>query len=169
MPQLDVTTFPSQIFWLIVTFVFLYLCVSRIILPRISISLKERDLQIKRDIEDAEVLLKETEKINKKVDELDKETQNEAKKIIDSLKEQTNNKILENTKLIKLKLDKKLKKAETEISSKKKKALKKVNSISLKLSEEILKKVTKVKINKKKLTSIINKNLKQKKNDRIVT
>ena len=46
------------------------------------------------------------------------------KKIIDSLKEQTNNKILENTKLIKLKLDKKLKKAETEISSKKKRWIK---------------------------------------------
>ncbi|MFN4098278.1 MAG: hypothetical protein ACK4GT_00740, partial [Pararhodobacter sp.] len=36
MPQLDLSTFPNQIFWLAVTLVALYLILSRVALPRIG-------------------------------------------------------------------------------------------------------------------------------------
>ena len=34
MPQLDVTTWPSQLFWLAITFLALYIVISRIAIPR---------------------------------------------------------------------------------------------------------------------------------------
>ncbi len=42
MPQLDVETFPSQMFWLAVTFILLYLLMSRVGLPRLSAAIEAR-------------------------------------------------------------------------------------------------------------------------------
>jgi len=51
MPQLDFSTFPNQIFWLIVTLVIIYLVLNRIAVPRISGILSERNRTIESDIE----------------------------------------------------------------------------------------------------------------------
>ncbi|MDE2790172.1 MAG: F0F1 ATP synthase subunit B' [Paracoccaceae bacterium] len=53
MPQLDVSTFPNQIFWLVVTLVVIYLILSRIAIPRIREILAERSRTIEQDIETA--------------------------------------------------------------------------------------------------------------------
>ena len=42
MPQLDFTTFPNQIFWLVVTLIVIYFILTRIALPRIGAVLAER-------------------------------------------------------------------------------------------------------------------------------
>jgi F-type H+-transporting ATPase subunit b len=54
MPQLDFSTFPNQIFWLVVTLVVIYLILSRVALPRIGAVLAER--QPLNDIAAAEEL-----------------------------------------------------------------------------------------------------------------
>jgi F-type H+-transporting ATPase subunit b len=56
MPQLDITTFPNQIFWLVVTIVVIYLILSRVALPRIGAVLAERQGTITNDIAAAEDL-----------------------------------------------------------------------------------------------------------------
>lgn len=54
MPQLDFSTFPNQIFWLVVTLVVIYLILSRVALPRIGSVLAERRGTITNDIAAAE-------------------------------------------------------------------------------------------------------------------
>ena len=54
MPQLDISTFPNQIFWLLVALVVIYLVLSRIALPRIAAILSERQGTIAGDIAAAE-------------------------------------------------------------------------------------------------------------------
>ena len=54
MPQLDFSTFPNQILWLVVTLVVLYLILSRVALPRIGSVLAERAGTISNDIAAAE-------------------------------------------------------------------------------------------------------------------
>lgn len=54
MPQLDFSTFPNQIFWLLVTLVVIYLVLSRIALPRIASVLAERQGTITSDVAAAE-------------------------------------------------------------------------------------------------------------------
>ena len=54
MPQLDFSTFPNQIFWLVVTLVVIYWVLSRIALPRIAGVLADRQGTIAGDIAAAE-------------------------------------------------------------------------------------------------------------------
>ncbi|WP_299751612.1 F0F1 ATP synthase subunit B' [uncultured Boseongicola sp.] len=56
MPQLDFSTFPNQIFWLVVTLVVIYMVLSRVALPRIASVLAERQGTITNDIGAAEEL-----------------------------------------------------------------------------------------------------------------
>lgn len=56
MPQLDFSTFPNQIFWLVVTLVIIYWLLSNISLPRIASILSERLGTITADIAAAEEL-----------------------------------------------------------------------------------------------------------------
>lgn len=56
MPQLDFSTFPNQIFWLLVTLIVIYFVLSRVALPRIASVLAERQGTITNDIAAAEEL-----------------------------------------------------------------------------------------------------------------
>jgi F-type H+-transporting ATPase subunit b len=56
MPQLDITTWPNQIFWLLVTLAVIYLVLTRVALPRIGAVLAERRSTITNDLATAEEL-----------------------------------------------------------------------------------------------------------------
>ena len=56
MPQLDFSTFPNQIFWLVVTLVVIYLVLNRVALPRIAGVLADRQRAIQSDVAAAEEL-----------------------------------------------------------------------------------------------------------------
>ncbi|MEM9426041.1 MAG: F0F1 ATP synthase subunit B' [Pseudomonadota bacterium] len=56
LPQLDVTTFSNQIFWLVVTLVVIYFVLSKVALPRIASVLAERQGTITNDLAAAEEL-----------------------------------------------------------------------------------------------------------------
>jgi F-type H+-transporting ATPase subunit b len=53
-PPFDPTYFPSQIFWLLVSFFILYFLLSKIFLPKLSWAIEERSAKISDDIENAE-------------------------------------------------------------------------------------------------------------------
>jgi len=63
MPQFDASTFPSQLIWLAIFFVLLYVVLSRVALPRISSVLEERQRRIGGDLEKAESLRAEAETV----------------------------------------------------------------------------------------------------------
>lgn len=53
LPQMDVSTFPSQIFWLAVTFGVLYWAMSAMILPRLGGAIEERRDRVADDLDQA--------------------------------------------------------------------------------------------------------------------
>ncbi len=61
MPQFDIATFPSQIFWLAVTFIVMYAFFSARVLPDISGVLENRRNHIQSDLDTAERLKAEAE------------------------------------------------------------------------------------------------------------
>lgn len=56
MPQLEFSTFPNQIFWLVIALLAIYFILSRIALPRIAAVLAERQGTITNDLAAAEEL-----------------------------------------------------------------------------------------------------------------
>lgn len=61
MPQLEVSTYVSQIFWLIVCFGALYYLLSRKALPRVAEILEARADRIRADLDEAQRLRKDAE------------------------------------------------------------------------------------------------------------
>ncbi len=61
MPQLNIAMFPTQLFWLAVCFVALYLLVSYVIVPRLGSVLDERQRRIDDNLERATELKAEAE------------------------------------------------------------------------------------------------------------
>jgi len=63
MPQLDASTFPSQLFWLAVMFIVLYVLMARLGLPKIGGVLVERRTRIEGDIGRAQQMKAEAEAV----------------------------------------------------------------------------------------------------------
>lgn len=61
MPQFDPSTFSSQLFWLVICFVGLYLIVSKFAIPRIGDILEQRERVVQDDLDRAESLKGEAE------------------------------------------------------------------------------------------------------------
>ena len=61
MPQLDISTFPSQIFWLVITFIAMFLIMWRISVPKIADALEARQKRISDNLGRAEDIKKEAE------------------------------------------------------------------------------------------------------------
>lgn len=63
MPQFDPNTFSPQIVWLTITFVTLYLLMSRLILPRLTGILSQREDRIDGNLQRAEALKEEASQV----------------------------------------------------------------------------------------------------------
>lgn len=59
MPQLEIADFAPQVFWLLVTFVTLYLIMARAALPRVADTLRTREARISDDLDRAQRLNEE--------------------------------------------------------------------------------------------------------------
>lgn len=51
LPQLDVSTWPGQVFWLLVTFGILFFLLSRMVLPKIGATIEDRRDRIADDLD----------------------------------------------------------------------------------------------------------------------
>jgi F-type H+-transporting ATPase subunit b len=107
MPQLDFSTFPNQIFWLLVTLVVIYLVMSRIALPRIGSVLAERAGTITNDIAAAEEYKLRAEEAEAAYDKALAEARSEANRIVAEAKAE-----------IQAELDAELQKADAAIAAK---------------------------------------------------
>jgi F-type H+-transporting ATPase subunit b len=82
MPQLDFATFPTQILWLCITFLLLYLVMWKVVIPRISGVLEERQSRVENDLERAEQLQLEATSVLAAYEESISSGKLEAQKII---------------------------------------------------------------------------------------
>jgi len=107
MPQLDFSTFPNQIFWLVVTLVVIYLILSRVALPRIASVLAERQDTITNDLAAAEELKLKAVEAEKAYDQALADARAEANRIVAAARDD-----------IKADLDLAIAKADSEIAAK---------------------------------------------------
>ncbi len=68
-PPLDVSTFPSQLFWLFITFGLLLLLLSKFLLPRVGGILEDRSNRIADDLDSAARMQRDAELAEKAYDQ----------------------------------------------------------------------------------------------------
>jgi len=82
LPQLDMTSYPSQVFWVLLVFLVLLLVMWRVALPRVSETLDKRDRKLTADLAQAEHLRRDARDLEEKVRETLVQAQQEAQEIL---------------------------------------------------------------------------------------
>jgi F-type H+-transporting ATPase subunit b len=118
MPQLDFTTFPSQIFWLIVALVALYYILSRAALPRIAGVIEERHDAIEDDLDRAAEFKRRAAEAEKAYEHAMAEAKRKANEIAAEARAE-----------VQTELDKAIAKADAEIAARTAESEKRINEI----------------------------------------
>jgi F-type H+-transporting ATPase subunit b len=155
MPQLNPEFWVSQIFWLTLTFGILYLVLSKLILPKISVNLELRKSQIQENIEAAETQRENSESKLKEYDEIVSKSKLEAKNIFKNAREKVNKDINSKRETLDKQIDDEVKKVEQEINILKKGAPEKINKIVIETSSELVKKLIGADINNSSISAIV--------------
>ena len=155
MPQLNPEFWISQIFWLTLTFGILYIVLSKLILPKISVNLEMRKSQIQENIEAAEKQRLSSESKIKEFDDVIKKSKIEAKNIFKYAQEKILKDIDSKKELLDKQINQELKKAEHEIELLKKNAPEKINKIAIEASSELLKKLIGTEVNNSSVSTIV--------------
>ena len=155
MPQLNPEFWISQVFWLIITFGFLLIVLSKLILPKISKNLERRKTQILENIESADKQREESDKKTKEYEKIIINSKNEAKNLFskargkilkdkDKKKEALNNEI-----------NQEITKAEKEIMDLKNKSPDKIKKIAEETSSELVKQLIGTEVNNSSISAIV--------------
>jgi len=130
LPQMDTTTYASQLFWLALTFAFLYGLLSRMVLPRIGQVLEERRDRIASDLDKAGVLQQESEDALRAYEDALAEARTKAH----TLGQETRDRLAEDADAkkasLQAELSKKLSQAEVKINETKEKALASIRDVA---------------------------------------
>lgn len=147
-PQLDTTTYASQIFWLAVSFVLLYTLMSRVSLPRITEVLELRQTQREGNLNRAEQLQEEAEKVKTTVDAALAKAQAEAQEALSANEQERAKKIAaENARFLEHARTR-IANAEQNIVKAKEEALHSLADISAEIAAEITQKIAAANISK---------------------
>jgi F-type H+-transporting ATPase subunit b len=161
LPQLNAPDFGPQLFWLALTFVLLYLIMSRVALPRIGEVIEERKDRIQRDLAAAERLKSETDKALQAYEKALADARSNATSIARQTRDSLNAEVDKERKAIEDQLAKKLTDAEASIGVTKAKALSSVKDIAGDTVVSIVGALTNLSINKdevdRALTSVSDK------------
>ena len=155
MPQLDPEFWISQIFWLTITFSFLYIVLSKFILPKISSNLELRKSQLQENIEAAEKQREGSEAKLKEYEEIIFKSKLEAKNIFKNAREKVIKDINSKKEILDKQINDEINDAEKEIETLKNVAAEKINKIAIETSSDILKKLIGTEINNSSISAIV--------------
>ena len=155
MPQLNPEFWISQIFWLTLTFGILYLVLSKLILPKISINLESRKSQILENIEAAEKQREDSETKLKDYEEIISKSRLDAKTIFNQAREKALKDINAKREVLDKQIDDEIIKAEQEIKILRENAPDKINKIAIETSSELVQKLIGAEINNSSISAIV--------------
>ncbi len=155
MPQLNPEFWVSQIFWLILTFGFLFIVLSKFILPKISNNLELRKSQILENIETAEKQKIESENKIKEYETLINNSKNEARNYFNEARKKIIQDIDKKREKIEDEINQEIKNAEKEIVELKKGSPEKINKIATETSVHLIKQLIGEEINNSSISAIV--------------
>ena len=160
LPQLDFTTYPSLIFWSILSLVCLYLVMFFIITPKISNVINDREQHLQNDLIKAKTLKKESDDTLAKVSAQLDQTKLDAKFIIEKAVSDSQISSEKIMKDLNFKLKKNIDKSLQNIDEKKSVVLNNMFNECFEISDLIISKTSNIKSDKTKLTNILDQEIK---------
>ena len=167
MPQLDPKYWASQAFWLAITFLALYLVISKIFIPKIENNIDTRENKIRKDLEEAKTFKEESEKKLKAYKEIILKAQNDSKKIISESRQKLNEEMQVKKKEVQKKIELEMKNAEKEIEKFKKESIGKVDLISTEITSNLLKNIFGEEPNESSVKATVSQTLKEYKTNKL--
>tara|TARA_B100000700_G_scaffold260031_1_gene295263 strand:+ start:238 stop:828 length:591 start_codon:yes stop_codon:yes gene_type:complete len=155
MPQLNPEFWISQIVWLVLTFGFLYIVLSKLILPKISDNLESRKSQILENIETAELQRKESEKKIKEFEKIILESKLKAKNHFNEVRQKTLEDISNKRIVLEKDIDKEISAAEEEINNLRINSSEKIKNIAIETSNELIKQLIGEQVNNSSISAIV--------------
>jgi F-type H+-transporting ATPase subunit b len=137
-PPFQKETFASQIVWLAIAFVALYLLISRIAVPRIGGIFEERDKRIQGDFADAQRAKGESEAALLAYEKALADARNRAQAIGAEIRDKLNTEAEERRKALEAKLNTQLAEAEKQIGVTKTGAMANVRGIAVETASAIV-------------------------------
>ena len=155
MPQLNPEFWISQVFWLIITFGFLFFILSKIILPKVSNNLENRKTQIKENIEIAEKQRLESDNKIKEFEKIILDSKLEAKNYFNKAREKIINDLDKKKLKLETEINSEIQLAEKEIIDLKNNSSKKINSIAVQTCEDMIMQLIGVHVNNSSISAIV--------------
>ena len=148
LPQLDITTWPSQLFWLVVTFVIGYILISSLVAPSISSVLENRSTKISNDLETAKKAQDNAKEVYTSYEESLSEARSQAAIAAAKALEEAKAETASRDAAINKKLAASAKKAEARLSEMRDEALSSLEDLATETSQKIIAELTPVKVTK---------------------
>ena len=148
LPQLDITTWPSQLFWLVVTFVIGYILISSLVAPSISSVLENRSTKISNDLETAKKAQDNAKEVYTSYEESLSEARSQAAIAAAKALEVAKAETASRDAAINKKLAASAKKAEARLSKMRDEALSSLEDLATETSQKIIAELTPVKVTK---------------------
>ena len=142
LPQLDTTTFASQLFWLLLTFVTLYLVMSRVALPKLEGVIADRKGRIKGDLDGAAQAKRDSEAAIAGYEKALADARAKALKSSDELRNQVQSEVNAKNDAAARQLAADTAKAEARIAEMRRQALSNVGAVARDTANDIVTKLT---------------------------
>ena len=136
LPQLDPSTYPSQVFWLIIAVVLLYWLLAKRALPRVADILETRQDRIAADLDRAQSLRQEAEEAMAQHEKLVADAQARARAELDAANERVQADAARQEAELERSLQRQLAEAEQRIAAAREDALKALEEVARDASRE---------------------------------
>lgn len=142
MPQFDPSTFASQIFWLVVTFLALYWVVAKFAIPRIGDILEQRARLIQDDLDRAAALKADTDAAIATYEKAMASARNQARDVLLATANEMKKIADEKTAAVNAEVGKKIADAEARIAQAKSEAMNSIKAIAAETAREAVSKLS---------------------------
>ncbi len=148
LPQLDFNTYPSLVFWSVLSLIIGYILMKYLVTPNIKSILNNRETNIQNDLVKAKTSSQETEKIKENIINSQTEIKSRSQLIVNQALAESKQNIEKKEKDINQKLNEKLVKAEKQIMETQKLVIKEVINNAEELTAKVIQNLTDLKYDK---------------------
>ena len=155
LPQLDLNTYPSLMFWSIISLILGFVLMKYLVTPNIKSILNSRETSIQNDLVKAKTSNQESEKIKQSIIKSQEDIKSKSQKIISDAILESKQSIEKKEKEISAKLELKVSEAEKKIIDTQNTVINDVINVAEEITADVVKKFTDIKYDKSNIKKAI--------------